>query len=115
MANAYEWTYPQLDRVAKEGDNSDVVKVIHWRVTATSDSDKDAEDNFLTSTMYGTTGVEVEDGAAFTPYNDITKDWCKTKVLEDMAKTEAEVKTMLDAQISEKATPTILTGTPSGW
>lgn len=115
MANAYEWTYPQLDRVAKEGDNSDVVKVIHWRVTATSDSDKDADDNFLTSTMYGTTGVEVEDGAAFIAYNDITKDWCKSKVLADMTKTEAEVKTMLDAQISEKATPTILTGTPSGW
>ena len=115
MANAYEWTYPQLERVAKEGKNSHVIKVIHWRVTATSDSDKDADGNFLTSTMYGTTGVEAEDGAAFTPYNDITKDWCKTKVLADMSKTEAEVKTMLDAQITEQATPSILTGTPSSW
>ena len=26
MANSYEWTYPQLDRVATEGDKSDVVK-----------------------------------------------------------------------------------------
>jgi len=115
MATTYEWTYPQLDRVATEGENSDVVKTIHWRITATSDSDKDAYENFLPSTMYGTTGVEVEDGAAFTPYNDLTKDWCKTKVLGGMTKTEAEVKTMLDAQIAEQATPSILTGTPSGW
>lgn len=115
MANSYEWTYPQLDRVATEGDKSDVVKTIHWRVTATSDSDKDSDDNFLTATMYGTTAVEVEDGAAFTPYNDITQDWCKVKVLADMTKTEDEVKTMLDAQIAEQATPTILTGTPSSW
>lgn len=115
MANTYEWTYPQLDRVAKEGDNSDVVKVIHWRVTAVSDSDKDADNNFLTATIYGTTGVEVDSNVAFTAYNDLTKDWCKTKVLENINKTEDEVKTMLDLQITEQVTPAILTGTPSSW
>ena len=115
MANSYEWTYPQLDRVATEGDNSDVVKTIHWRVTATSDSETDADGNALSATKYGTTSVEMEDGAEFVAYNDLTKDWCKAKVLADMGQTEDEVKAALDADIAEKASPSILTGTPSGW
>ena len=115
MANSYEWTYPQLDRVATEGDKSDVVKVIHWRVKCVSDSDKDADDNFLTATKYGTTATAVEDGADFVAYNSITKDWCKAKVLASIGRTEEELKAALDADIAEQKTPSILTGTPSGW
>ena len=114
MANSYEWTYPQLDRVATEGDKSDVVKVIHWRVKCLSDSDKDADGNFLTATKYGTTATAVEDGADFVAYNSITKDWCKAKVLADLGQTEAEVKADLDAAIAEQKAPTILSGTPAG-
>ncbi len=115
MANNYTWTYPTLERVATEGSNADVVKTIHWRVTATSDSDKDADGRYLTTTMYGTTPTPVEDGAEFTAYNSITKDWCKAKVLANLGQTEDEIKAKLDAVITEQKTPTILTGTPSGW
>ena len=115
MANSYEWTYPQLDRVATEGEKSDVVKTIHWRVKCLSDSDKDADGNFLTATKYGTTATAVEDGADFVAYNSITKDWCKAKVLADLGQTEAEVKADLDAAIAEQKAPTILSGTPAGW
>ena len=107
--------YPQLDRVAKEGSNSDVVKVIHWRVNCVCDFDKIAVGNFLTETQYGTVSVEYESGASFIAYNSITKDWCKAKVLADLGKTEEELKAVLDANIAEQKTPTILTGTPSGW
>ena len=115
MATTMTFEYPQLDRVAKEGDNVDVVKVIHWRVNCVSDSDKDVDGNFLTATKYGTTSVEVEEGADFIAYDSISKDWCKEKVLADLGQTEDEVKADLDADIAEQKTPTTLTGTPSGW
>ena len=115
MATAMTFEYPQLDRVAKDGNNVDVVQTIHWRVNCVSDSDKDADGNFLTATKYGTTATAVEEGAEFVAYNSITKDWCKAKVLADLGQTEAELKAALDADIAEQKTPTTLTGTPSGW
>ena len=115
MANSYTWTFPTLERVATEGGNSDVIKVVHWVVEAVSDSDKDSNGNWLREKLYGTTSVSQESGVSFTAYNSITKDWCKTRVLADIGKTEEELKAVLDAVIAEKKTPTILTGTPSGW
>ena len=115
MATTMTFEYPQLDRVAKEGDKVDVVQTIHWRVNCVSDSDKDADGNYLTATMYGSVATPMEKGASFVAYNSITKDWCKTKVLADLGQTEAGLKAVLDADIAEQKTPSILTGTPSGW
>ncbi len=115
MANSYTWTYPTLERVASEGGNSDVIKTIHWCIEAVSDSDKNDLGNWLMARQYGTTDVSQESGASFTAYNSITKDWCKTRVLADLGETEDQIKTRLDAIITEQKTPTILTGTPSGW
>tara|TARA_R100000655_G_scaffold37555_2_gene72196 strand:- start:18 stop:365 length:348 start_codon:yes stop_codon:yes gene_type:complete len=115
MATTMTFEYPQLDRVAKDGDNVDVVQTIHWRVNCVSDSDKDANGRYLTATMYGTVATPMEDGADFVAYNSITKDWCKAKVLAGMGKTEEELKAALDADIAEQKTPTTLTGVPSGW
>jgi len=115
MATTMTFEYPQLDRVAKDGDKNDVVQTIHWRVNCVSDSDKDADDNYLTATMYGTVSTPMEEGADFVAYDSITKDWCKAKVLADMGKTEEELKALLDANIAEQKTPTTLTGVPSGW
>tara|TARA_A100000172_G_scaffold6841_1_gene3808 strand:- start:160 stop:507 length:348 start_codon:yes stop_codon:yes gene_type:complete len=115
MANSYTWTFPTLERVATEGSNSDVIKVIHWIVEAVSDSDKDATGKWLKAKLYGATNVAQESGVSFTGYNSITKDWCKAKVLAALDETEDQVKTKLDADIAEQKTPSILTGTPSGW
>ena len=115
MATTMTFEYPQLDRVAKEGDNVDVVQTIHWRVNCVSDSDKDADGKYLTASMYGTVATPMEEGADFVAYNSLTKDWCKAKVLASLAKTEEELKAVLDADIAEQKTPTTLTGTPSSW
>ena len=115
MATTMTFEYPQLDRVAKDGKKVDVVQTIHWRVNCVSDSDKDADDNYLSATKYGTTNVAYESGASFVAYNSLTKDWCKAKVLADLGQTEAELKAVLDADIAEQKTPSLLTGTPSGW
>ena len=115
MANTYTWSYPQLDTAPTEGDLSDVIKTIHWRITAVSDSEQDADNNYLSVSMYGTTGVEVDPDATFVAFDSVTQDWCKAKVLADMAKTEAEVQTQLDAQITKMATPSIVGKVPSSW
>ena len=115
MATTMTFEYPQLERVAKEGDKVDVVQTIHWRVNCVSDSDKDADDNYLSASMYGTVSTPKEESADFVAYDSITKDWCKAKVLADLGRTEEELKAQLDANIAEQKTPTILTGTPSGW
>ena len=135
MANSYTWTFPTLERVATEGGNSDVIKVIHWIVEAVSDSDKDSNGNWLRAKRYGSVLISHESGESFTAYNSITKDWCKNKVLSKLSartvedqepvdgltqeernkKHEDELKAQLDAIITEQKTPTILTGTPSGW
>ena len=113
MANTYTWSYPQLDTAPTEGDLSDVIKTIHWRITAVSDSEQDADDNYLSATMYGTTGVEVDDGVDFIEFNSVTQDWCKAKVLAGMSQTEEEVQASLDAQIAEMASPSIVGKVPS--
>ena len=115
MANTYTWSYPQLDTAPTEGDLSDVIKTIHWRITAVSDSEQDADNNYLSASMYGTTGVEVDPDADFVAFDSVTQDWCKAKVLTDMAKTEEEVQAQLDAQIAEMATPSIVGKVPSSW
>jgi len=115
MANSYTWTFPTLERVATEGSNADVITTIHWIIEAVSDSDKDSDGKWLRAKFYGTTAVTQESGVSFTAYNSITKDWCKARVLSALSQTEDQVKAQLDGVITEQKTPTILTGTPSGW
>jgi hypothetical protein len=45
MANTYTWDFPTLDTAPSEDGLSDVIKTIHWRITAVSDSEQDADGN----------------------------------------------------------------------
>ena len=114
MANTYTWSYPQLDTAPTEGDLSDVIKTIHWRITAVSDSEQDADGNYLSASSYSTASPEL-DPDNFVAFNSITKDWCKEKVLAGLDKTEAELQTMLDEQMQNLVTPPIVGKVPSGW
>jgi hypothetical protein len=118
MANTYTWDFPTLDvhNTAQNG-HDDVIQTIHWRVTAVSDSEQDANGNYLTATMYGTAGLATPeaDDPDFVTFNSVTKDWCKTKTLEHLAQTEEEVQASLDAQITEMASPAMGNRLPSGW
>ena len=118
MANTYTWDFPTLDvhNTAQNG-HDDVIQTIHWRVTAVSDSEQDADGNYLTASMYGTAGLATPeaDDPDFVTFNSVTKDWCKTKTLEHLAQTEAEVQASLDAQITEMASPAMGNRLPSGW
>ena len=69
----------------------------------------------LTGLLFAQDTLNLKSGESFTAYNSITQDWCKAKVLAALGETEDEVKAKLDARITEQKTPTVLTGTPSGW
>ena len=115
MANTYTWDFPTLDTAPSEGDLSDVIKTIHWRITAVSDSETDADGNALSATAYGTASAGEVDADNFVAFDSVTKDWCKAKVLESLEKTEEELQTVLDDQITAIANPPMVSKTPAAW
>lgn len=114
MANTYAWDFPQLDAAPTEGSLTDVVRVIHYRFIATSDQNKPDGDPY-TVQAYGTINLGDVDSDNFTAFNSITKDQCKAWTLAGLNKTEAEMKTLLDEQLTILITPPVVGKVPSGW
>jgi hypothetical protein len=113
--NTYNWDFPRLDTAPTEGSLTDVVKVIHWRATAVSQTETNEEGAPLSVSAYGTTGVGDADPDNFTAFNDLTQDWCKEKVLASLGKTEAELEAMLSEQLQNMIAPPIVGKVPANW
>ena len=111
MANTYTWQFVQLDTAPTEGSLSDVVKSIHWRITGVSDTRTPNN----TASIYGQANIGDADADNFTAFNSLTEDWCKTQVLANIDKTEAELKADIDTQLTELDTPTSVGKLPSSW
>jgi hypothetical protein len=111
MANTYTWNFEQLDTAPTEDSLSDVVKSIHWRITGVSD----AKTPNNTASTYGQAIIGAADADSFTAFNSLTEDWCKTQVLANIDKTEAELKADIDTQLTELDTPTSVGKLPSSW
>jgi len=111
MANTYTWQFVQLDTAPTEGSLSDVVKSIHWRITGVSDTRTPNN----TASIYGQANIGDADADNFTAFNSLTEDWCKTQVLANIEKTEAELKADIDTQLTELDTPTSVGKLPSSW
>ena len=71
----YNWTYDLKVSTAKIEDKDDVIKEIHWRLTAVSDDDPP-----ISPSAYGSVGLGDPD-ASFVEFNDVTQDQCKAWVL----------------------------------
>jgi hypothetical protein len=115
MANTYTWNFPQLDTAPSEGDLTDVCKTIHWRFTAVSGTETNAEGVPLSVSAYGTAAAGEADPDNFVAFDDLTQDWCKALVLASLDKTEAELQTMLDEQLAALVNPPIVGKIPAGW
>lgn len=89
------WTISQLDCKPQEDGLTDVVVTAHWQCTGTQDE--------YSAQVYGTASFTLEQGAGFTPYNQLTQDqvlgWCYANGVNKDA-TEASVQAQLDAQIN---------------
>lgn len=107
MPNTYSWTINALDTYPTQDSLTDVVYNIHWGLTATSDQN-DAGGNAYTATSIGTQTVAAPDADDYTAFDDLTQSivesWLEASDLDVNA-----IKTSLDAQITEKITPTSVT------
>jgi len=92
MATTYEWTFSNF-----ETDADNKVKTIHWRYTAV-DGDNSAD-------MYGSCAGEDMD------FDSMTKENATACVLTSLNKTEDELKTQLDADITAQKTPALTSKT----
>ena len=94
MANTYNWVIASLDAKIAEGDLSNVIETVHWRLQAT--------DGEHTADVYGSVGLELE--GDFIPFEDLTQadieGWLEAKL--DVA----SLKEGLDAQIEAIKNPT---------
>ena len=99
---AVTWTIGTMERDLVQGDNTDIVTVLHWRAT-----DSDADGN--TGSAYGTVGVTLV--GTPTPYADITEaqaiGWAKDALGADEV---TSIEAGIASQISAMANPTTASG-----
>ena len=107
MAISYAWDVKTVDTYPTKDSKSDVVYNVHWRLTATDDTNNDAEGNSLTATVYGSQGLDTSDLSSFTEFADLTvsdvQGWVEAVMTAD---TVNDMKDSLDSTIEELVTPT---------
>ena len=107
MAISYEWDVTTCDTYPTKSGKSNVVHNVHWRLTATDDTNNDADGNPQTATVYGSQGLDTSDLSTFTNWSSLdaakVQGWVEAALGSDEV---TAMKTGLDAQIAEKVTPT---------
>ena len=109
MAATYEWSFDLKVATSQVDSKDDVIKEIHWRLTATSDDSPP-----ITPSAYGSIALGEPDDT-FVEFNSVTKDMCKAWVLASLGRSEDEVKAALDQQIAAIKAPAIASKVPSTW
>lgn len=98
MATVYTWNVNTMDTAPSEDGLSDVVKVIHWRLSA--------NDGTHIADTYSTLSLEAPDSEHFTAFGDLTEAqviaWVESKLDVDA------LKASLDAQLERLANPPIV-------
>ena len=114
MAIGYTWDVSTVDTYPTKDSKSDVVYNVHWRLTATDDTNKDSDGNNWSATSYGSQAVDTSDLSSFTAFADLkasdVQGWVEAALGADEV---TALKAGLDAQIAEKITPTSVTKTLS--
>ena len=107
MAISYAWDVKTVDTYPTKDSKSDVVYNVHWRLTATDDTNNDAEGNSLTAIVYGSQALDTSDLSSFTAFADLTasdvQGWVETALTAD---TVNDMKDNLDSIIEKLVTPT---------
>ena len=107
MAISYAWDVKTVDTYPTKDSKSDVVHNVHWRLTATDDTNNDADGNPQTATVYGSQGLDTSDLSSFTEFADLTasdvQGWVETALTAD---TVNDMKDSLDSTIEKLVTPT---------
>ena len=96
------WNIQQLDAYPEYEGETDVVFSVHWTLVGT--------DGTYNGSVYGSVGVTLDEGAAFTPYASLTEaqviGWVQDALGEEqVAAYEANVA----QQISDQVDPPVVT------
>ena len=113
MAINYTWNVKTVDVKEIDG-NADTVFNVHWRLNAEDDANtvKDflGNDVPVSTSVYGTVGLDTSDLSNFTAFADLTasnvQGWVEAAMGADKI---TEMKAGLDANIAELVTPTVQT------
>ena len=112
MAINYTWDVSTVDTYPTKDSNADVVHNVHWRLTATDDTNKDSNGNNWTADVYGSQALDTDSISSFTAFGSLdaakVQGWVEAALTAD---TVTAMKSGLDAQIALKITPTSVTKT----
>lgn len=99
--NTYEWDFPALEAYPEFESQTDVVFLVHWRVTGT--------DGTYSASVYSTQSLTVEAGQPFTPYADLTKEQIQSWVQEAMGiDAVTAIQENIDTQIANLINPPVV-------
>ena len=100
MAIGYTWDCKTCDTYPSKGGKSNVVYNVHWRLTATDDTNKDSDGNNWTAEVYGSQAVSTDDLSSFINWSSLkssdVQGWVETAMGSDAV---TAMKTSLDTQI----------------
>ena len=115
MAINYEWQVGECKVYPTKSGKSNVVWNVHWKLTATDDTNKDSDGNNLIASSYGTQNLNTDDLSSFKNWSSLTNSdvqgWVETALTAD---TVTAMKASLDSNISQQITPSSVTKTLSG-
>jgi len=104
MAITYTWDTKTVDTYPTKSGESDVIFKVYWNLKGVDDT---AEKNLSYAT--GVVDLDTSDLSSFTAFADLTESdvdsWVQDILGEDKINT---YKSVIEAQIQEKATPTVV-------
>ena len=107
MAINYTWDVNTCDVYPTKSSKSNVVYAVHWRLTATDDSNNDSDGNPQKAVVYGQEFLDTSDLSSFINWSSLdaakVQSWVEASMGADKV---IELKSSLDAQIAKKITPT---------
>ena len=107
MAIGYTWDCTTCDTYPTKSGKSNVVHNVHWRLTATDDTNKDSDGNNWTASCYGSQSLDTSDLSSFKNWSSLTISDVQGWVEAAMGSTRVtELKTTLDKEIANKVSPT---------
>lgn len=96
------WNVVQMDAYPEYEGESDVVFTVHWTLTGT--------DGTYVGSVYGSVGVPLNEGEAFTPYADLTEaqviGWVQDALGEEQV---ASYEENVAQQIEDQINPPVVT------
>ena len=111
MAISYEWDVNTVDVYPSEGDYTDVIYNVHWRLNAI-DTEVDTESSPYTASVYGTQVLDTSDLSGFIDFESVTSSQVQGWVESAMGAEEVQsLKDGLDANIAGQITPTSISKT----